>query len=60
MNVQSANGHFWPTVVEGKKLVFNESNIKTRVAPPVDKRIAYPGGDAGREILPRCHHDRIF
>jgi hypothetical protein len=21
---------------------------------------AYPGGDAGREILPRCHHDRIF
>jgi hypothetical protein len=21
---------------------------------------AYPGGDAGREILTRCHHDRTF
>jgi hypothetical protein len=21
---------------------------------------AYSGGDAGREILPRCHHDPIF
>jgi hypothetical protein len=21
---------------------------------------AYPGGDAGREIVSRCHHDRIF
>ena len=29
------------------------SNIKTRVALPVDKRIAYPGGDAGPEMLTR-------
>ncbi|MGA8481532.1 MAG: hypothetical protein WB696_26505 [Chthoniobacterales bacterium] len=26
---------------------------KTRVAPPAEKRIAYPGGDAGREIVRR-------
>jgi hypothetical protein len=25
-----------------------------------DQDVAYPGGEAGREILPRCHHDRIF
>ena len=33
---------------------------KTRVAPPAEKRIAYPGGDAGREIVRRDNHDRIF
>jgi hypothetical protein len=25
-----------------------------------DRTSAYPGGDAGREIQSRCHHDRIF
>ncbi len=33
---------------------------KTRVAPPAEKRIANPGGDAGREIVRRGNHDRIF
>ena len=33
---------------------------KTRVAPPAEKRIAYPGGDAGRETVRRGNHDRIF
>jgi hypothetical protein len=33
---------------------------KMRVAPPAEKRIAYAGGDAGREIVRRGNHDRIF
>jgi hypothetical protein len=36
------------------------SKIKTRVALPAEKRIAYPDGDAGREIMPRRRNDRIF
>jgi hypothetical protein len=44
-----------PDAIEGEVVGPNYHKVICK-----DRTSAYPGGDAGREILQRCHHDRIF
>jgi hypothetical protein len=41
--------------IHGEVVASNITKCFTKI-----RTSAYPGGDAGREILTRCHHDRSY